>query len=96
LTKWEVVCKPKDQGGLGVLNLDVHNKCLLSKCLFKLVNGDGVWQQMIRNKYLRDKTFTQVQYMLGDSQFWVGLMKVKGEFLSMGKFDLGDRSQVRF
>jgi hypothetical protein len=31
LTKWEVVYTPKDQGGLRVLNLDVHNKCLLSK-----------------------------------------------------------------
>jgi hypothetical protein len=31
LTKWEVVCTPKDQGGLGVLNLGVHNRCLLSK-----------------------------------------------------------------
>ena len=31
-----------------------------------------------------------------DSQFWAGLMKVKGEFLLMGKFDLGDGSQVRF
>jgi hypothetical protein len=48
------------------------------------------------NKYLRDKTLTQVQYMLGDSQFWAGLMKVKEEFLSLGKFDLGDGSQVRF
>ena len=34
--------------------------------------------------------------MPGDSQFWAGLMKVKDEFLSMGRFDLGDRSQVRF
>ena len=42
LTKWEVVCVSKDQGGLGVLNLDVHNKCLLSKWLFKLMNEDGV------------------------------------------------------
>ena len=42
LTRWKVVCTPKDQGGLGVLNLDVHNKCLLSKWLFKLINGDGV------------------------------------------------------
>ena len=33
----------KDQAGLGVLNLDVHNKCLLSKWFFKLVNGDGVF-----------------------------------------------------
>ena len=66
-TKWEVVCTPKDQGGLGVLNLDVHNKCLLSKWLFKLLNGDGVSQQLLKNKYLRDKTLTQVQYMSGDS-----------------------------
>jgi len=34
--------------------------------------------------------------MPGDSQFWAGLMKVKEEFLSLGKFDLGDGSQVRF
>ena len=60
LTKWEVVCTPKDQGVLGVLNLDVHNKCLLNKWLFRLLNEDGVWQQLLRNKYLRDKTLTQV------------------------------------
>ena len=34
--------------------------------------------------------------MPGDSQFWAGLMKVKDEFLSMGRFDLGDGTQVRF
>ena len=96
LTKWEVVCTPKDQGGLGVLNLETHNKCLLSKWLFKLVNGDGVWQQLLRNKYLRIKNLMQAQYMPVDSQFWAGLMKVKTEFLSLGKFDLGDGSQVRF
>ena len=87
MTKWEVVFTLKDQGGLGVLNLHVHNKCLLSKWLFKWINGDGVWQQILRNKYIRDKTLTQVQYMSGDSQFWAGLMKVKGEFFLLGKFD---------
>ena len=96
LTKWEVVCTPKDQEVLRVLNLDVHNKGLLSKRLFKLLNGDGVWQDLLTNKYLRDKSLTQVQYMPGDSQFWASLMKVKGEFLSMGRFELGDGSQVRF
>ena len=34
--------------------------------------------------------------MPGDSQFWASLMKVKGEFLLLDKFDLGDGSQVRF
>src|SRR5438128_1278931 len=42
LTKWSVVCSPKDQGGLGVLNLEVHNRCLLSKWLIKLINEEGL------------------------------------------------------
>ena len=71
---------PKDQGGLGVLNLSVHNRCLLSKWLFKLINADGLWQQMLRRKYLRDRTITQVDYMPGDSYFWAGLMMVKSDF----------------
>jgi hypothetical protein len=55
-----------------------------------------VWQQLLRNKYLREKSLTQAQYTPGDSLFWAGLMKVKREFLLLGKFDLGDGSQVRF
>ena len=33
LTKWGggVLCTPKDQGGLGILDLDLQNRCLLSK-----------------------------------------------------------------
>ena len=60
------------------------------------MNGDMVWQQLLRNKYLGNKSLTQAQYMPEDSQFWAGLMMVKREFLSLGKFDLGDGSQVRF
>jgi hypothetical protein len=30
LTKWNIICRPKDQGGLGIEVLDIKNKCLLS------------------------------------------------------------------
>jgi hypothetical protein len=76
LDKWSIICTPKEYGGLGVLNLNLQNKCLLSKWLFRLINEDGVWQNLFMNKYLRNKTITQAQYMPGDSQFWYGLMKV--------------------
>jgi hypothetical protein len=36
LTKWGIVCQPKDQGGLGIQNLEIQNQCLLSKWLFKV------------------------------------------------------------
>jgi hypothetical protein len=42
LTKWNIVCQPKDQGGIGIQNLDTQNQCLLSKWLFKLINEDGL------------------------------------------------------
>jgi hypothetical protein len=52
LTKWIIVCQLKDQGGLGIQNLEIQKQCLLSKWLFKLINKDGLCQTMLRNKYL--------------------------------------------
>ncbi|WVZ90567.1 hypothetical protein U9M48_036858 [Paspalum notatum var. saurae] len=62
LVKWPLVCLPKDQGGLGVQNLEIQNKCLLSKWLFKLFNEEGMWQELIKN-------IVQVENKLGDSHF---------------------------
>jgi hypothetical protein len=57
LTKWNIICRPKDQGGLGVEVLELKNKCLLSKWLHKLLNQEGVWQKLLHNKYLQKKNF---------------------------------------
>jgi hypothetical protein len=68
----------------------------LSKWIFKQINEDGLWQTILQNKYMRGKTFTQVEHMHGDSHFWVGLMKVKHMFLGLGRFKLEDGTQIRF
>jgi hypothetical protein len=80
LARWNILCQPKDQGGLRIKNLDLQNKCLLSKWLFKLVNEDGIWQSMLRNKYLKRHTLSKVSFRPGDSHFWSGIMKVKDLF----------------
>jgi hypothetical protein len=46
--------------GVGVLNLDIQNKCLLSKWLFSLCYEVGIWQELMRNKYLKNITLSQV------------------------------------
>ena len=59
LTKWDIVCRPKDQGGLGVENLKVKNRCLLSKWLYKLsIETEATWVQILRNKYLHSETLS--------------------------------------
>ena len=55
-----------------------------------------MWQTLLRRKYLRFKSLTQVEHSPGDSHFWSGLMRVKPEFLRWGKFKLGNRSLIRF
>jgi hypothetical protein len=60
LAKWSVVCCPKDQGGLGVHDLSVKNSALLGKWLFKLLTEDGIWQTILKRKYIGQKTLSQV------------------------------------
>ena len=61
LTRWNIICRPKDQGGLGIELLEIKNRCLLSKWLFKLLNEQGVWQELLTNKYLGGTTLAQVK-----------------------------------
>jgi hypothetical protein len=96
LAKWEILFQPKEVGGLGIQNIDIQNKCLLSKWLFKLLNEDGLWQTLLRKKYLSRYTLTKVTSKPGDSHFWAGLMKVKDTFLNLGSFILKNGTQIRF
>lgn len=67
---------PKSCGGLGILDLEIMNKCLLMKWLWKLENSEGLWQELIHNKYLSNQTLAAVSGGSNDSHFWQGLMKV--------------------
>nr|CAE04079.2 OSJNBb0032D24.9 [Oryza sativa Japonica Group] len=80
--------RPKECGGLGIHNLELQNKCLLSKWVYKLINEEGVWQNLLMKKYLAKKCITQVDKQPGDSHFWSGLMAVKESFFSCGSFEV--------
>ena len=96
LTKWNIICRPKDQGGLGIELLDIKNKCLLSKWLFKIIHEVGVWQELLSNKYIGNKTLSQICVKPTDSPFWKGIMSVKDEFFARGSFIVGNGQETRF
>lgn len=97
LARWDIICSPKDQGGLGIENLEVKNKCLLSKWLYRLsTESEGTWIQIIQNKYLNSKTLAQVTARPNDSSFWKGLMKIKMKFYQRVKFIVGNGASTRF
>ena len=64
--------------------------------MFKLISKQGVWQDLLRTKYLHNKSITQVDKKQGDSHFWSGLIKAKGTFLNMGSWIVNNGEQTRF
>ena len=90
------MCSPKCVGGMGITDLDVQNVCILSKWLYKLINEDGLGQQLLKKKYMKNKTLSQVAKQPGDSHFWSGLMEVKDHFFPRGKFVVNNGRQIRF
>jgi hypothetical protein len=96
LTKWSVVCRSKDQGGLGVHDLEVKNRALLGKWLARLLTEDGVWQQLLRKKYVGSKAISQVIWKPGDSHFWASIMATKKELFPFVSFSIRNGAEIRF
>ena len=91
-----ILCRSKDQGGLGIQNVALKNVALLSKWLFKILTEEGVWLEILKNKYMKGRPLTTVTVKPRDSQFWKGLMKVKDQFLQFGTFSTKSGVDIRF
>jgi hypothetical protein len=53
LIKWEIICKNKKKGDLGIKDLRKLNISLLCKWWWRLETEEGLWQEIIKHKYLK-------------------------------------------
>jgi hypothetical protein len=90
MVDWATVCKPREFGGLGILNTKVMNIALLLKWIWKIYqDANGLWVDLIRAKYLGNNDLFSPAVPPKGSQFWNSLQKIKWYF------KLGARHRVR-
>ena len=81
LAAWDLVCRPKSFGGLGVLNLAIQNEALLLKHLFKFFNKvDVPWVSLIWDTYYASSP--QSTQICG-SFWWRDIMRLYPKFCKL-------------
>ncbi|XP_071683729.1 uncharacterized protein [Lolium perenne] len=97
MVAWEDICKPKAQGGLGVMNTKLMNLALMTKWIWRMLTEDDsklLWLQLLKAKYPVDQFFSSTA--VGGSPFWHSLHKLKAVFKQGARFFPGSNSDVRF
>jgi hypothetical protein len=95
MVKWTRVCRSKKKGVLGVKDIRKQNISLLCKWWWKLETLDGLWQDIVKAKYLRNKTVATVSSKFNDSPCWKAILKVKDTYFAGRKVVLNNGNITR-
>lgn len=95
LVAWPLMIKPKDKGGLGIINLYVQNDALLLKQLHKFYSKQDVpWVQLIWSTYYTDKVPHNSREV--GSFWWKDVFRLNTIYRGVARCTIGDGSTVSF
>lgn len=72
------------------------NFSLLCKWWWKIENEDGLWQSLIRKKFLHNNSIAFVKHHVNDSPCWHDLIKVKDLYMLGSKILVNNGNIARF
>jgi hypothetical protein len=96
LVAWLDVCRPKEEGGLGIRSLHVQNRCLLTKLLHRLHSGlDSPWARwvwgMVGERPLTERSARELP-----GSHWASLCDLVPLYRSVSTVKLGDGAHCAF
>nr|GEU83343.1 hypothetical protein [Tanacetum cinerariifolium] len=92
---WEVVCLPKDEGGLGLRQLDHFNKALMVTHIWKLLSlKESLWVQWIHSYKLQGRNFWDVSVRGNMSWGWRKILQIRPFIREFIRYKIGDGSSI--
>ncbi|XP_073351828.1 uncharacterized protein [Aegilops tauschii subsp. strangulata] len=94
MVKWQAVCRPKAQGGLGIINSKLMKIALMCKWIWKLSQGEtGLWMDLLRAKYFPGGNFFEAATQ--GSPFWNSIQSLKPFSARGAKFTVNNDRSTR-
>ncbi|GKB30917.1 RNA-directed DNA polymerase, eukaryota, reverse transcriptase zinc-binding domain protein, partial [Tanacetum coccineum] len=92
---WKEVCKPKDEGGLGLKNLQTWNHALLAKHVWNIaIKKDTLWVKWVHSVKLRGKNIWGITTDFNDSWGWNNLLYIRDLIKSNVKCIIGNEGNA--
>lgn len=100
LISWQKICKPKEDGGLGIRSSEKMNKALIAKVGWRLLHDDtSLWARVVRHKYKVGDVHARdwLEVKSNWSVVWKSVIKGLREVVLRGQgWSLGDGRHICF
>ena len=100
LVDWHSIVAPYEYGGWNIKHLEWFGIALRLKILWMVLNGKGIWSQIIAHKYLKDHTIdvwicSQHYPIIGTSYIWNGFIRTLSWITCQLGWRVGNGMRIR-
>ncbi|GJW53963.1 RNA-directed DNA polymerase, eukaryota, reverse transcriptase zinc-binding domain protein [Tanacetum coccineum] len=89
--KWDNVCRPKSQGGLGLKSMHEWNVSLMAKHLWNIIiDKDTIWVKWVKIHKLKGKNLWDIELNKGMSWSWKHLMSLRDKIREFVNVKIGN------
>ena len=82
---WKNICRPIEEGGLGIQDFDDIQKALHYKLAWLLIQGKSLWADFFTGKYVRGNHLSLLEPTKG-TRFWKSIVRCIPDVLSNSKW----------
>ncbi|XP_074298290.1 uncharacterized protein LOC141629139 [Silene latifolia] len=80
LVAWDKVCRTKEEGGLGLQDMEMWNKALVGRLVDWIYEGrNSVWVKWVECNHLKGRTWSDYEPSTNSSLVWRRICRVKTE-----------------
>ncbi|WZY87154.1 hypothetical protein YC2023_033538 [Brassica napus] len=94
---WEEVCKPKEEGGLGIRRLKDTSRVFALSLIWRLLTNSGsLWVAWTKAYLLRSHSFWDVSDKYAGSWIWRKLLKIRDQAATFLRSEVGNGKTTLF